>query len=40
MKKQKQGLKILYDLLLICNHIFHHQDVVLKDVSEMNDVIC
>lgn len=39
MKKEKQGLKVLYDLLHMCNKTFHHEEVVLNDVSEMNDVI-
>jgi len=39
MKKLKLGLKSVYDLLHTCNKTFHRQEVVLKDISEMNVTI-
>lgn len=40
MKELKLGLKSSYDLLHICNKIFHHWEVSLCDISEMNVEIC
>lgn len=39
MKKLGLGLKSSYDLLRMCNKMFHRQEAVLEDMSETNVTI-